>query len=267
MDWPDPEAPVLYDFGYNSGRTPTLGYSFVSEGPVRSVDSGELIFARDENDRASKLPSPMGAWLAMDHGDGLIGIYGRMKNREQETSVLADQGSILGFSGRSGWTPGNGFYFSFYDRKEHRWVNPAMILPPVPDTRAPLIVSVTLLNQEDRRFNPVQQRTIPQGLYSILVESNDTRTTARDTPLSPHRIICSVNGVEAGSLHFETLSARNGVLLAARNRAAPAEQVYAPYPSLEIGEVWLNRGLVTMEVIVQDIAGNSRNVTYRLTVE
>jgi hypothetical protein len=52
-----------------------------------------------------------------------------------------------------------------------------------------------------------------------------------------------------------------------RNGLTPAAQVYAPYPAFETGEVFLTRGQASMEIIVQDISGNSRNVLSRLIVE
>jgi hypothetical protein len=90
---------------------------------------------------------------------------------------------------------------------------------------------------------------------------------ARESPLAPFRIVCSVNGVETGGLNFETYSARDGSLMVYRNGLIPVEQVYAPCPAYEIGEIRFTRGQAILEVIAQDIAGNSRNAVYRLQVE
>jgi hypothetical protein len=114
---------------------------------------------------------------------------------------------------------------------------------------------------------PRGQNRISQGRYTILVSAADTRASPQESPLAPHRIVCSVNGTETGSLHFETISARDGVLMVYRNGLAPAKQVYAPFPAFETGEVSLSRGQASVEIIVQDIAGNSRSVISRLIVE
>jgi hypothetical protein len=63
------------------------------------------------------------------------------------------------------------------------------------------------------------------------------------------------------------MSAKNGVLMVNRNGQAPAKRVYANFPSFEIGEVQLNRGQVNLEIIVQDLAGNSRSVLTRIIGE
>jgi hypothetical protein len=52
-----------------------------------------------------------------------------------------------------------------------------------------------------------------------------------------------------------------------RNGLVPVRQIYAPVPAYEAAEVWFSRGQTTLEVIAQDIAGNARNVVYRLMVE
>jgi hypothetical protein len=57
------------------------------------------------------------------------------------------------------------------------------------------------------------------------------------------------------------------MLMVSRNGLIPALQVYSNYPVLEVGEVQLNRGQAILEVIVQDITGNSRNAQARMIVE
>ncbi len=149
-------------------------------------------------------------------------------------------------------------------------MNPAMILPVLPDSRAPLIRQVLLIGQDGRAVNPAVQRTLPQGRYRIIVDAFDTLVSANENPLAPHRITCMVNGIESGVLHMETFSGQNGNLMAYRNMPVPAEQVYAmqaDVPVYGVGEVLFNRGQAVLELIVSDIADNSRNMVFRLTVE
>jgi outer membrane usher protein FimD/PapC len=55
--------------------------------------------------------------------------------------------------------------------------------------------------------------------------------------------------------------------MVSRNGQAQAKRVYANYPAFEIGEVQFNRGQANLEVIVQDLAGNSRSALVRIIVE
>jgi hypothetical protein len=256
------------NFGWNDKGKPVLGVCFEVQGPIRAADAGEILFYNDPENDSSRIPSPLGAWIAMDHGDGMVSIYSRFDGRRlPETLSLVEKDTVIADSGKSGWTENEGFYFSLFDRRERRWVNPSMIISPKPDTRPPVILSVTLNNSDNRNINLAQVRTISQGRYTVSVEVSDTREENGERPLAPFRIVCSLNGIELGRLNFETFSVRDGIAMAYRNSLAPVRQVYAPYPAFDIGDVAFTRGQATLEIIAYDIAENFRNVTYRLQVD
>jgi hypothetical protein len=268
MDWPAPGAVMTGNFGWNDRGWPRLGAVFEGEGPVLAAEDGELIFYRDEDDSVCRLPSPLGAWMALDHGDGIISIYGRLEVSEAGDPPAAfSRNGELARMGRTGWAEKTGLYFALFDRKERRWVNPSMIISPLEDTRPPQIRSVRLQNAEGLLIDPQTARTISQGRYTVSVEAVDTLKEGDPQLLAPHRLICSVNGAEIGVLNFETYSARDGTLMVYRNGMAPAREVYAPYPAFEVGELWLTRGQANLEIIAQDRAGNTRNAVFRLIVE
>jgi hypothetical protein len=267
MDWPAPDAVMVRNFGFNNGGKPVLGTVFEGAGTVLAAEGGEVIFSRSGGETASRLPSPLGAWTALDHGDGLISIYGRagLSGRSPAVSRL-EAGSPVAPAGISGWSRRAGFYFILFDRRERRWVNPSMIITPFPDTRPPQILAVDFRNAQGALI-PRGQTRLSQGSYTVLVTTVDTRLDGRDPPLAPHRIVCSENGREIASLQFETISARDGLLMVYRNGLTPARQVYAAYPAFEAGEVSLSRGQASVEIIVQDIAGNQSRSLLRLIVE
>ena len=268
MDWPSPTGIITRNFGWNNQGRPHLGVSFQDSGDVLAAEKGELLFHSRKTDTASRLSSPLGSWIALDHSNGIISIYSRFDgNASAEIPDHLDKGELLGKSGISGWTGREGFYFQLYDRKERRWINPSMIISQLADSRPPVILSVRLRNEQGKLIDPSQTRYIAQGRYHVLVDSADTIRLPNETPLAPYRIICSINGSEAGVLNFETFSAREGSLMVYRNGLVPAKRVYAPFPLYETAEVWFSRGQTTMEIIAQDIAGNERKAVYRLMVE
>jgi hypothetical protein len=268
MDWPSEDGVAVDNFGSNQRGTPLLGMVFTSEGVVRAVEEGDILFTHIPGNSASRLPSPLGAWVALDHGDGLISIYSRLTD-PGDTQVLENvsQGRVIAMAGKSGWSNRNGFFFSFFDRKERRWINPSMIISPPEDTVPPVINSVELRNADGQSISPAQVRSISQGRYTVVVNAVDAVSPGGPANMAPYRLICSVNGQEIGALNFETFSTRDGVLMAYRNGMVPAKQAYAPYPSYEIGELSLTRGQAAIEIIAQDISGNTRNVVFRLQVE
>ncbi|GHU88535.1 hypothetical protein FACS189476_05790 [Spirochaetia bacterium] len=272
MDWPSADGVMVQNFGLNNEGRPVLGAAFAAEGAITAAETGELLFFRRSEDTASALPSPLGAWIALDHGDGIISIYSRFDDSDSEDlkrspPIRLSRNEPIAAAGASGWWSQRGFSFFLFDRRERRWVTPSMIITPFPDTRPPQILSIQLKSEDGKLINPSQVRSISQGRYSILVAATDTRLQPGEPALAPHRIVCSVNGAEIGSLNFETYSARDGVLMAYRNGLTPVRQVYAPLNAFEVGEVWFTRGQATLEVIAQDITGNERSAISRLLVE
>jgi hypothetical protein len=268
MDWPSGAGVMTGNFGRNDDGTPLLGAEFEGEDPVTAADRGELLYFYRGGTYASRLPSPLGAWAAVDHGDGIISVYSRLEeDRNREPAVLMEKGAFLGMPGLSAGTGKRESYFFLFDRRERRWINPSMIIAPFRDTRRPVITRVRLRDEQGGILDPGQTRTISQGRYYITVEASDTLVNAGDPPLAPFRIVCSINGRETGVLGFETYSARDGVLMVYRNGLVPVRDVFAPKPGWEIGEALFTRGQVTLEIIAQDISGNMQNLLYRLQVE
>ena len=267
MEWPLPEADVVRNFGFNDGGRPVLGTVFEGAGEVLAAADGEIIFSRSQRDTASRLPSPLGAWTAIDHGDGLVSIYGRYHDEGNGRQPQAAQGMPIASAGQSGWSQGDGLYFLLYDRRERRWVNASMVISPFPSTVLPQILNIQLRSEDNSLVNSNQFLNLTQGRYAIIVNAFDTLLSPLGLRLAPHRIVSSVNGQESGTVSFETMSARDGILMVNRNGLVPALQVYAHYPAFEVGEVQLSRGQALLEIIVQDIMGNTRSAVTRMIVE
>jgi murein DD-endopeptidase MepM/ murein hydrolase activator NlpD len=272
MDWPSPGAELTANFGSDSGGLPDVGDSFAGVGAVRAAETGELLFASgsDASFRsASRLPSPLGAWAAVDHGDGLVSLYGRLSGNSASYAALPDivqKGVVLGWAGVSGWTDREGFYFALFDRKERRWINPAMIADRRSDTMPPVIQAVRLRNARDRDIDPSQARIIPQGTYRVFVTVSDIADQG-GAALAPFRIMGALNGQEVGVIALETLSARDGIFWMYRNGLVPARHVYAEAPAFELGEAIFTRGQTALEIIAQDANENVQSVVFNFTVE
>jgi hypothetical protein len=269
MDWPATNGRMISNFGWNDGGSPALGVSFQSQGPVATADEGELLFIQEVSNTASQLPEPLGNWVAVDHGD-IISLYSHMDTTETFFTLprWLSKDTAVGMAGRSGWADLTGFSFSLFDRKERRWVNPSMIMTPLPDTRPPVIQGLWLKDSEGRVIESTPAATrINQGRYTIIAAVVDTQNSPTDTPLAPHRIVCTMNGTGAGELTFETYSARDGVLMVYRNGLVPVRQVYALASGYEIGETLFTRGQISLEITAYDIIGLSQSAVYRFAVE
>jgi hypothetical protein len=269
MDWPALGGRLITNFGWNDGGSPALGVFFESPGPVAVADEGELLFIQETSNTASQLPEPLGNWVAVDHGD-LISLYSHLDAAETFSTLplWLTKDTTIGMAGRSGWSGMNGFSFSLFDRKERRWVNPSMIMTPLPDTRPPVIQGLWLKDADGRVIDSTPAGTrISQGRYTIIVAVVDTQNSPADPPLAPHRIVCTMNGTGAGELTFETYSARDGVLMVYRNGLVPVRQVYALASGYEISEALFTRGQISLEITAYDIIGLSQSTVYRFAVE
>jgi hypothetical protein len=267
IDWPVTGIVPESNFAQNSGGAPLLGMSFASEGPIHAAEQGEVIFERKAGERVSGLPSPLGSWIAVDMGDGLVSVYARYGESEENLSSHIEKQQVIAQAGKSGANEKSGFYFSFFDRKDRRWINPTtVIISPIPDTRPPAIDAVRLKSADGGIVNLAQTRVIKQGRYAIFIEAGDAIDGGTKL-LAPNSIASFVNGAEAGTLVFENFSARDGLLMVYRNALIPVKQIYAVPNAYEAGEFWFPRGIATLELIVGDKAGNTRGASYRLTVE
>lgn len=267
LDWPSPDARMESSFGQNDQGRPRTGDIFISDGTVRAADAGEVLFAHHPGDEVG-FPSPFGSWIAVDHGDGLVSIYGRLEPFDGEVKkTLVEKNSVLGRSGNSGWSTQNGFYFSLLDRKERRWVDPAMIAVSRGDTQPPVVRAAWLIASDGNRIALAKTRAIRQGSYRIVVEVTDSEKASPSATLTPQRIICLVNGTEQGSLHLETIAAVDGQLKVNQRGAVSAAIVYQPAPGFDLGEARFLRGKAVVELIVRDASGNERATSYSLLVE
>jgi len=266
FDWPVREGRLTANFGSNNSGTPLLGNFFAASGSIFPSNVGELVFVHDPENPAARIPSPMGSWMAIDHGDNLLGVYGRYEARRfTPVPALVETATVLAATGKSGWTEQEGVYFAFYDRRERRWVNPSVMISGMEDTIPPVIRQVELRNAAGTPFNPGLVQHIPQGIYRIYVDAADT-LQAGGNFLAPNRIVCSVNGAEIGTLSFETLMSRNGERMVYRNGLVEASQIYDA-KGFGLGEIRFTRGQAVLVIEVRDIADNVRSATFRLTID
>ena len=104
MSWPSESAALIRNFGANAEGSLVLGMVFAGQTEILAAEAGEVIFSRSKNDTASRLPSPFGAWTAVDHGDGLITIYSRYDDDSKSFFEQVEREQPIAVSGVSGWS-------------------------------------------------------------------------------------------------------------------------------------------------------------------
>ena len=270
LGWPLHEGKLIANFGASDGGIPFLGNIFISSGSVYPADVGELIFVHDPENPASRFPSPLGSWMALDHGDSMVGIYCRYEDRKNApVPAIMETSTVLASTGKTGWAVEGGLYFAFLDRRERRWVNPSIIISNsvsgIEDTIPPVIRQVELRTVAGTPFNPALVQRLSQGLYTVYVDAWDALEQGGEM-LAPNRITCTVNGIETGVLSFETLVSLDGKRMVYRNGLVPASMVYDS-KGFCLGEIQFTRGQANLSIEARDMADNARSLNFRLTID
>ncbi len=102
------------DFGKNSGTT------------IYAVRSGKIIGSGNNGRYA------YGQWLAIDHGDGLVTLYGHLSKKNVSKGDKVKTGDKIGVMGTTGYSTGVHLHFTVFDKKsfgttESKYVDGLMI--------------------------------------------------------------------------------------------------------------------------------------------
>jgi murein DD-endopeptidase MepM/ murein hydrolase activator NlpD len=87
------------DFGKNSGNN------------IFSARSGKVIGSGNNGRYA------YGQWLAVDHGDGLVTLYGHLSSKSVSKGNSVKAGQKIGVMGSTGYSTGTHLHFSVFDKK------------------------------------------------------------------------------------------------------------------------------------------------------
>ncbi|NTU66648.1 MAG: peptidoglycan DD-metalloendopeptidase family protein [Candidatus Moranbacteria bacterium] len=93
-----------FDFGSNSGST------------IFAVKSGKVIGSGNNGRYA------YGQWIAIDHGDGLVTLYGHLSKKYVSKGDQVDDGEKIGIMGNTGYSTGTHLHFSVFDKKSFETV-------------------------------------------------------------------------------------------------------------------------------------------------
>lgn len=93
------------DFGVSTG---TDVFSVANGTVVATGDSGRYAF---------------GKWVAIDHGNGLVTLYGHFSKQKVSKGASVKQGDVIGLSGNTGYSTGPHLHFSVFSAGSFEVVN------------------------------------------------------------------------------------------------------------------------------------------------
>ncbi len=269
MDWPLSPPRLAATFGtFAKGRV-VAGIALSSDdGLVRSVDDGEISFSLEERSHPGVLPAPLGSFVVIEHKGNMATLYSHLASGSLSTAgKKPESGEIIGKAGASGWIEGSGMVFQVYDRRAGSWVNPLLLLPPLADDKAPVIRSLVLTRAE-KTYVLGETASLPQGTYKVSVDVADPADSSWTVgPLAPFSIRISIDGVEVAKDVFDVARALNGELMLFALAPVAAGELRTKEGRYVVAERLFNRGRVTIEVRVEDVAGNKRSAAWSVIVE
>lgn len=269
LDWPLPDPHVAATFGTEAKGRLVAGVALAAaDGLVRSAEDGEIVFAVEEGKSPSALPWTLGSFVIVEHQRQMQGVYSHLASGSVSDYLRrVKAGDILGRAGASGWAEGPGLLFQMLDRKEARWVNPLLLLPPQDDEKQPTIRSLVLV-RDGKSYKLGEVGSVIQGTYALAVEASDPPDASWTAgPLAPYSIRLSMDGKSVAKAVFDVASCSKGQLLFFSEEPRPAAALRGGEGRYVLTERLLTRGRTVFEVVVEDATGNRRAASWSVVVE
>lgn len=267
LEWPVLEIKPLRFFGQSIQNHIERGIVLDHEGIIRASDDGMVLITLEESKGMHSFPNALGNAVLLYHEDDLITIYANLSSLDRiEEKVRVDSGSIIADSVSSGWGKQNSFNFIVVDKKMKKILNPQMLLPPLKDTKLPVIKNISVISSQTKQnyaLNTV--KNLKQGKWQFYAEITDTIDSG-PTEYAPFRVSTIINGKEVSTIAYEVLEEKGGVLMlqTAFTMASPLQR---EPNTIYIGEIELSRGRSDIIFIASDISGNERTLSYRLQID
>lgn len=260
--WPVPDPVVVETFGHNHDGAFQRG--MLVAGGVQSVYpvvAGEIVYVHGESDPP---PSGMGNYVVVEHDHGFRSLYAHLDSvAEARAGMTVDETTSLGAVGESGIVMGHHLEFYILDTENQVYVNPLLLLPPLPDTRSPAVVNV-YAQTADWLFLLSETNELPRGEYQMLIECVDRFAVTRDQVHSPYRIEVFRNGQRQFALKFDMIAFQAEDVVRPSNHGTH-DEIYADVNLYRAGKLNVTGVRTDIEIVVADFAGNESTASFSIT--
>lgn len=99
-----------FSYHYSGGLHNGVDFS-VKNQKVFAVRSGKILATGNNGKYA------YGKWIAIDHGDGLVTLYGHLSKQSVSKGDKVGEGDVIGVSGNTGYSTGPHVHFSVFAKK------------------------------------------------------------------------------------------------------------------------------------------------------
>lgn len=266
FEWPVPEPHPVRFFGQRAYGVTERGVVLEKADSIRASGHGTLIITMEQNRNMSGFPSTLGNAAVLSHDEGLMTVYGNLDSVDRIADrKVVETGDILANTGTSAWGRAGTAIFQVIDREKRTVLNPLLLLPSLPDKKAPVIRNVVVVTSNAQTYPLGAIKTLRQGKYKLFAEVPDN-IDGSSAELAPFRITIQVNGKEYSSIPFELLQEKSGELYLS-DPEFTWKKLYVDPDRMYLGELSLTHGRADISIIAKDTAGNERSVLFGLQIE
>ena len=237
------------------------------EQSIHPAEQGEVIYYYEEGENPLDLPTGLGSFIVLEHEKNLRTLYAHIKKGTVEkTRVNLKTNDTLGIIGDTGCSIGKHLHFSVIDKEFEQIVNPLLLLPPLKDTKAPVIKGVYL--KKDGQLQELKNSiSLKGGKAELLIETYDPGEYVRYfCPLSPYKINVFVNGEEIFYINYKALKQNNNKTILEKSGNKSFRDYYYTDWQVNLGSCVLPMGETRLEIVVQDFYGNETSSSFLLKI-
>lgn len=265
FDWPQNE--ILSDsfyayFGQLRGGTINTSLIFSESNEVKAADSGRILAIISEHGDDEIFESTLGNAVIIQHPDNMLTVYGNLEEYEnKELFKMKDvsSGTLLGTTGTSGWQSGDAcLEFQVVDTKNQNYINPRILMPRIGNELELTIKNLEFINRSGVSYNLLTTKTFYSGTYRIYRERQDISM--------PYKTSVYVNGALVDSISYETLLVKDGKICTNGKINHPVLEVYPDKNRQLLAEFTMPKGHNIVTVVVADILGKEKSITYNVDV-
>ena len=267
FDWPQEEITrnsYSSYFGQNTGNMLNTSLTFSEPSEIKTAEEGHiLLIMTEETDDSMLFPTTLGTSVILSHEDNLLSVYGNIDpdtlSLKDQNETFVDAGATLGLSGNSGFQTKKGnLEFQIIDRKNKSAINPKVLMPRS-DTELPLSLSGIMIQSKNNVYYDINSvKTYGSGLYRIYFRRNQIAC--------PYKTTISINGVIVDQLSYDTISQENNKLCISGKKKYTSSDIYPDNELQLLGEAMFSPGRATVILSIQDILGNSRQLSYNIHI-
>ena len=263
FDWPQNE--IMSDtfsvyFGQPRGELLSTSLVFSGSEEIKAAEKGQVTCVLSEHDEDDLFESTLGNAVIIAHEDNMLTVYANLSSEEQNMRYelkSVESGTPLGSCGNSGWQEGNSLLeFQVVDIGAKTYVNPRILMPRFGNETPLFIRNVSALNSKGQNFDLNTQKHLQSGTYKLYMD--------RQLNATPYKSTVLINGAAVDSITYDTLIQQKGRISTSGKKSYTSKQVYPNLKRQLLAEVTVPKGHNKITIIVADILGKEKSLTYTI---